>query len=59
MAKSMKQTPISDSGIVTTGMSTDRNEPRNSRMTTMTMVTASPMVLKTSSIEALIVSVES
>jgi hypothetical protein len=33
-------------------MSTERNEPRNSRMTRTTMITASPMVLNTSSIEA-------
>ena len=53
------QTPISDSGMVTTGISTERNEPRKSRMTTTTIATASAMVLNTSSIEALIVSVES
>ena len=55
----MKQTPISDSGMVTIGMSTERNEPRNSRITTTTMATASAMVLNTSSIEALICSVAS
>ena len=54
-----KQTPISDSGMVTIGISTERNEPRNSRMTTTTIATASAMVLNTSSIEALICSVES
>ena len=52
-------TPMSDSGIVAIGISTERNEPRNTRMTTTTMTTASAMVLKTSSIEALICSVES
>ena len=31
------QTPISDSGMVTTGISTERNEPRNSRITTTTI----------------------
>ena len=55
----MKQTPISDSGIVTTGISTERNEPRKRRMTRTTMTTASAMVVNTSSIEALIDSVES
>ena len=33
----MKQTPISDSGIVTIGISTERNEPRKRKMTTTTM----------------------
>ena len=58
-ASSTAHTPISDSGIVTIGISTERNEPRNRRITTTTMATASAMVLNTSSIEALIVSVES
>jgi hypothetical protein len=29
--------PISDTGIATTGTSTVRSEPRNTKMTTMTM----------------------
>ena len=45
--------------MVTTGISTERNEPRNRRMTMTTIATASAMVLNTSSIEALIISVES
>ena len=45
--------------MVTIGIRTERNEPRNSRMTTTTIATASAMVLKTSSIEAVICSVES
>ena len=38
--------------MVTIGISTERNEPRKSRITTTTMSAASPMVLNTSSIEA-------
>ena len=45
--------------MVTTGMRTERKEPRKSRITTTTMATASAIVLNTSSIEALIVSVAS
>ena len=45
--------------MVTMGIITDRNDPRNSRITTTTMATASAMVLNTSSIEAAMVSVES
>ena len=41
------------------GISTERNEPRKSRMTTTTIAAASRMVFSTSSIEALIASVES
>ena len=43
---------MSESGIVTMGISTERKEPRNSRITTTTMSAASPMVLNTSSMEA-------
>ena len=49
---STKQTPTSESGIVTIGINTDRNDPRKSRITTTTMSAASPIVLNTSSIEA-------
>ena len=59
IAQRKKQTPTSDSGIVTIGINTERNEPRNSRITRMTMTTASAMVLNTSSIEAAMVSVAS
>ncbi len=58
-ASRIEQTPISDSGMVRTGISTERNEPRKSRITTTTIATASAMVLNTSRIEPLIVSVES
>ena len=40
--------PISDRGIATTGMSTDRNEPRKRKMTTTTMSRVSISVLTTS-----------
>ena len=53
------QTPISDSGIVTTGMMTERNEARNRKITTMTMRTASIKVFCTSWIEDLMNLVES
>ncbi len=49
---------MSDSGMVTTGISTERKEPRKSRITSTTMATASAMVLNTSSMDELIVSVE-
>jgi hypothetical protein len=54
-----KHTPISDSGMVTIGISTERKEPRKSRMMKMTMTTASEMVRNTSRIDALIDSVAS
>ncbi|MNE11483.1 hypothetical protein D3C80_1042430 [compost metagenome] len=44
--------PISDSGMVTSGISTVRSEPRNRKITTATMITASTRVLSTSSIDA-------
>ena len=50
---------MSDSGIVAIGITTARNEPRNSRMTRTTIPEASAIVFTTSSIEALIASVES
>ena len=52
-------TPISDSGMVTTGMIVERIEPRNMKITTMTMMPASSRVLPTSQIEALMNSVAS
>ena len=45
--------PISDSGMVTTGMMTARNVPRNRKITTMTITTASISVCFTSLMEAL------
>ena len=43
--------PISDTGMVTSGMSVARSERRKRKMTSTTSATASPMVVKTSSIE--------
>ena len=45
------QPPMIESGIVTTGISTERIEPRNRKITMMTMPTASISVVCTSSIE--------
>ena len=45
--------PISDSGMVTTGIATERGVPRNRKMTTMTISTASPSVHSTSLIDDL------
>ena len=45
--------PTSDSGTVTTGISTERNDPRNSRITTTTITIASTSACWTSEIEAL------
>ena len=45
-------TPTSDSGMVTIGMTTERNEPRKTRITSTTMITASLIVMNTSSMEA-------
>ena len=45
------QTPISESGMVTTGISTERNEARKRKITTTTIMTASASVFSTSSIE--------
>ena len=45
--------PISDSGMVTTGMMTARKVPRNRKITAITITTASTSVSLTSSIEAL------
>ncbi len=48
----MASTPISDSGMVTMGMMVERRLPRNRKITTMTMMAASPSVFTTSQIEA-------
>ncbi len=37
----MNTAPISESGIATTGMMTERNDPRNKKMTTTTMINVS------------------
>ena len=44
--------PISDSGIVTIGITTERRLPRNRKITMTTMTTAKPSENWTSSIEA-------
>ena len=40
--------PISEIGIATTGTSTERNEPRNKKITTITMSSVSISVFTTS-----------
>ncbi len=45
-----KTAPTSDMGMATTGMITERTEPRNRKMTTTTMRRVSVSVFKTSSI---------
>ncbi|MNR68050.1 hypothetical protein D3C85_1923620 [compost metagenome] len=47
-----KSTPIIYSGMVITGISTERKAPRNRNTTTITISTASPRVFTTSSMEA-------
>ena len=49
--------PTSDSGTVTAGMTTLRSEPRNRKITTITITTASMIVLTTSLIASWIDSV--
>ncbi len=51
--------PISDSGIATTGISTERGEPRKAKTTSVTMASASTRAVTTSSIEAFTKLVES
>ena len=45
-------TPISDSGMVTIGISVARRLPRNRKITTTTMIAASPSVFSTSAMDA-------
>ncbi len=52
-------TPIIDNGMVTTGISTVRSEPRNRKTTTMTITAASARVFTTSSMDAWMNSVAS
>ena len=59
MASIRMPAPTIDSGMVTTGISTERTLPRKRKMMTMTMATASPRVCSTSLIEALMNFVES
>jgi hypothetical protein len=58
-ASMMAKVPISDSGIATTGMSTERGEPRKAKITSMTMTRASTSVTATSWMELFTKSVES
>ncbi|CZR21514.1 Uncharacterised protein [Legionella pneumophila] len=46
------QTPTNDSGIVTTGIRTERTEPKNKKITIITMTAASMIVSITSWIDA-------
>ena len=48
----MMPAPVSDKGIVTIGIATERGVPKNRKITMMTMTTAEASVLSTSSIEA-------
>ncbi len=48
-----KTAPTSDTGIATTGMITERTEPRNRKITRMTMSSVSVSVLSTSLIASL------
>ena len=54
-----KTAPMSESGIATTGMSTERHEPRKRKITTMTIRSVSPRVVRTSRIASRMYSVES
>ena len=54
-----KTAPTSEIGIATMGMSTDRNDPRNRKMTTITISSVSDNVLRTSLIASLMYAVES
>ena len=51
--------PMIESGMVTIGITTERIEPRNRKMTMMTISTASASVITTSSIDAWMKRVES
>ena len=55
----MAKVPISDSGMATTGISTERGEPRKANTTRVTISTASTSVRSTSWMELLTNSVES
>jgi len=48
----MKTAPTSEIGIATTGMSTERPDPRKRKMMTMTISSVSARVFSTSSMEA-------
>ena len=55
----MPKVPTSDSGMATMGIKTERGEPKNAKITTMTMTSASTSVVATSRIELFTKSVES
>ena len=55
----MKKVPTSESGMAITGTITARRLPRNRKITTVTMTSASTSVFTTSLIEVLMKSVES
>jgi hypothetical protein len=55
----MKTAPMSEIGMATTGMITDRTEPRNRKMTRITITRVSVSVLSTSSMESWMYTVES
>ncbi len=55
----MMPAPIRDSGMVTTGIATERTLPRNRKITTTTIASASTSVRITSLIEELMNFVES
>ena len=42
----MAKVPISDSGMATMGMSTERGEPKKAKITSMTMTSASTKVAR-------------
>ena len=54
-----RSVPTSDSGMATTGISTERGEPRNTKITRVTISSASIRVFTTSRIELFTKSVES
>src|SRR5579883_1837824 len=59
-ATSMRNTaPISETGMATIGIRTERNDPRNKKMTTITMHSVSVSVLSTSLIASWMYAVES
>ena len=58
-SKRVIDTPISESGMATIGIMTERTEPRNRKMTSMTMSRVSVRVFRTSLMALLIYSVAS
>ncbi len=58
-ASMIANVPMSDSGIATIGMTTERGEPRNMKMTSITITSASMSVVATSWIELFTNTVES